>query len=96
MEMLNTHPATALQAKAFTSPSSLSFPGGAAQLTPPPSEPETSRNSSNYQRSNMASSNRAADSNGQRAELANGHSAVTPAETPGPGPTVSGIVPTLQ
>jgi transcription initiation factor TFIID TATA-box-binding protein len=35
MESLNSHPATALQAKAFTSPQSLSFPGGAGDLTPP-------------------------------------------------------------
>jgi len=34
MDSLTTHPATALQAKAFTSPQSLSFPGG-ADLTPP-------------------------------------------------------------
>jgi transcription initiation factor TFIID TATA-box-binding protein len=35
MESLTTHPSTALQAKAFTSPQSLSFPGGAGDLTPP-------------------------------------------------------------
>jgi transcription initiation factor TFIID TATA-box-binding protein len=35
MDSLTTHPATALQAKAFTSPQSLSFPGGAGDLTPP-------------------------------------------------------------
>lgn len=35
MESLRTHPQNALQAKAFTSPASLSFPGGAGDLTPP-------------------------------------------------------------
>jgi len=35
MESLTTHPSTALQAKAFTSPQSLSFPGVASELTPP-------------------------------------------------------------
>lgn len=35
MESLTTHPSTALQAKAFTSPQSLSFPGGAGDITPP-------------------------------------------------------------
>jgi transcription initiation factor TFIID TATA-box-binding protein len=36
MESLTTHPSTALQAKAFTSPQSLSFPGvPAGDLTPP-------------------------------------------------------------
>ncbi|GBF60709.1 TATA-box-binding protein [Trichophyton mentagrophytes] len=37
MDSLTTHPATAQQAKAFTSPASLSFPGGAGELTPPSS-----------------------------------------------------------
>ncbi|KAF2972847.1 hypothetical protein GQX73_g752 [Xylaria multiplex] len=35
MESLQTHPNTAAQAKAFTAPGSLSFPTGAAELTPP-------------------------------------------------------------
>jgi transcription initiation factor TFIID TATA-box-binding protein len=39
MESLTTHPANALQAKAFTAPSSLSYPGGTpTELTPPSSE----------------------------------------------------------
>lgn len=38
MDSLTTHPSTAQQAKAFTSPASLSFPGGAGDLTPPSSE----------------------------------------------------------
>jgi transcription initiation factor TFIID TATA-box-binding protein len=39
MESLTTHPSTALQAMAFTAPTSLSFPGGTpAELTPPSSE----------------------------------------------------------
>jgi len=35
LETLMTHPSTATDAKAFTSPSSLSYPGGAGDLTPP-------------------------------------------------------------
>jgi transcription initiation factor TFIID TATA-box-binding protein len=35
MDTLIARPSTALQAKAFTSPQSLSFPGGAGDLTPP-------------------------------------------------------------
>ena len=35
MDTLTTHPSTAQQATAFTSPASLSFPGGTATLTPP-------------------------------------------------------------
>jgi len=39
MDSLTTHPQTAVQAKAFVAPTSLSYPGGApAELTPPSSE----------------------------------------------------------
>jgi len=34
MDSLTTHPSNALQAKAFTSPASLSFPGGAGDVAP--------------------------------------------------------------
>lgn len=40
MDSLTTHPSNAQQAKAFTSPASLSFPGGAGDLTPPSSDKE--------------------------------------------------------
>jgi transcription initiation factor TFIID TATA-box-binding protein len=83
MDSLTTHPATAQQAKAFTSPASLSFPGGAGDLTPPSSEKEGLMNSQQH---------------GANAGTAgNGVTPATPAATPGaannPG---SGIVPTLQ
>ncbi|EFX01427.1 RNA polymerase 1 and 3 transcription factor complex component [Grosmannia clavigera kw1407] len=35
MDSLNSHPATAAQARAFTAPTSLSFPGGTDTMTPP-------------------------------------------------------------
>lgn len=35
MEGIQTHPSNAAQAKAFTAPGSLSFPGAAGELTPP-------------------------------------------------------------
>ncbi|KAI0129495.1 TATA binding protein [Xylariales sp. AK1849] len=38
MEGIQTHPTTAAQAKAFTAAGSLSFPGGAHELTPPASD----------------------------------------------------------
>jgi len=38
MDSLITHPSNAQQAKTFTAPTSLSFPGGAGDLTPPSSE----------------------------------------------------------
>jgi transcription initiation factor TFIID TATA-box-binding protein len=39
MDSLTTHPSTAVQAKAFVAPTSLSYPGGTpAELTPPSSE----------------------------------------------------------
>ncbi|PGH01235.1 TATA-box-binding protein [Helicocarpus griseus UAMH5409] len=88
MDSLTTHPSTAQQAKAFTSPASLSFPGGAGDLTPPSSEKEP------------GSVNGSQQANGQQqagnAAAGNGVTPATPAATPGAGPGVSGIVPTLQ
>lgn len=43
MDSLVSHPHTAIQAKAFTGPSSLSFPGGAGDLTPPSSDLDSQR-----------------------------------------------------
>ncbi|EEP82479.1 TATA-box binding protein [Uncinocarpus reesii 1704] len=81
MDSLTTHPSTAQQAKAFTSPASLSFPGGAGDLTPPSSEKEP----------NGMTNGQAGGQQG-----ANGASPATPAATPGAGPGVSGLLPTLQ
>ena len=85
-----THPSTAQQAKDFTAPSSLSFPGGAGHLTPPSSEKDGS--------SQQANGNRNGFVNGQQSGSNPVQQAVTPAATPGqPGQGgVSGIVPTLQ
>ena len=76
-----THPATAQQAKAFTAPASLSFPGGAGELTPPSSEKDGHHQTNGY-------------GNGQL--QGSGVIPSTPAATPGAGQGVSGIVPTLQ
>ncbi|KAK6521359.1 TATA-box-binding protein [Arthrobotrys conoides] len=85
MESLNTHPSTPLQAKAFTGPSSLSFPGGAGDLTPPSNETERS--------SQKSDSNLDPSAGGNTVQTP-----ATPAATPSNGNTngVSGIVPTLQ
>jgi transcription initiation factor TFIID TATA-box-binding protein len=82
-ESLNSHPSTAMQAKAFTSPASLSFPGGAGDLTPPSDAKDM-----NAQANGQANG----QSNGNMAMPA------TPVATPaaGQGQGVSGIVPTLQ
>lgn len=97
MDSLTTHPSTAQQAKAFTSPASLSFPGGAGDLTPPSSEKEGTM------ANNGSAANGGANANGQQqpqganaAVSGNGVTPETPAATPGAGPGVSGIVPTLQ
>ncbi|RPA83671.1 transcription factor [Ascobolus immersus RN42] len=84
METLNSHPQTAAQAKAFTSPSSLSFPGGAEGLAQP-------------QYNGQQNVNGDAQLQGQDAAGSNSNAVVpaTPAATPG-GAGVSGIVPTLQ
>jgi transcription initiation factor TFIID TATA-box-binding protein len=86
MDSLTTHPSTAQQAKAFTSPASLSFPGGAGDLTPPSSEKDGHNlNGGSY-------------ADGKMNGLQQGGNALqapqTPTATPGAG--VSGIVPTLQ
>lgn len=95
MDTLTTHPSTATQATAFTSPGSLSFPGGAGDLTPP-SEKD------GHPQANGANGANGAFQNGQQLQkgvdaTANGTGVTptTPAATPG-NEGVSGIVPTLQ
>jgi transcription initiation factor TFIID TATA-box-binding protein len=83
MDSLTTHPATAQQAKAFTSPASLSFPGGAGDLTPPSSEKDGHNLNCGYADAKM---------NGQQGNAL--QAPQTPTATPAAG--VSGIVPTLQ
>ena len=85
MDTLTTHPSTAQQAKAFTSPASLSYPGGAADLTPPSSEADVHKHVSSQK-------NGFANHQIQGSDV----TPATPAATPGAGPGVSGIVPTLQ
>lgn len=86
MDSLTTHPSTAQQAKAFTSPASLSFPGGAGDLTPPSSEKEGI----------LANGNVNGLQQGGMPAAGNGVTPATPAATPGATNPGSGIVPTLQ
>lgn len=91
---ITTHPSNAVQANAFISPASLSFPGGAGDLTPP-SEKDGQPQASGQ--ANGANAN----TKGQQlqagnASNGNGVTPTTPAATPGAGQGVSGIVPTLQ
>lgn len=90
MDSLNSHPSTAQQAKAFTSPASLSFPGGAGDLTPPSEKDGLQQNNgaNGYVNGQQSGANAAASGNGVMP--------ATPAATPGAGQGVSGIVPTLQ
>ena len=88
MDTLTTHPATATQATAFTSPGSLSFPGGAGELTPPSEKDGNPQAIGGYQNGMQQQKGVDAPSNGT------GVTPTTPAATPGEG--VSGIVPTLQ
>jgi transcription initiation factor TFIID TATA-box-binding protein len=84
MDTLNSHPTTVMQAKAFTSPHSLAFPGGhtMAEITPPTEALAPQANGVQPQ------------INGQPI---NGAAPATPVATPGGAPSgVSGIVPTLQ
>lgn len=91
MDSLNAHPLTAAQAKAFTAPTSLSYPGGTGDLTPP------------SEKDGLAHGGQSNGANGQVIKsgdaAGSGAAPTTPAATPGPanGPQgVSGIVPTLQ
>ncbi|MCJ1281662.1 TATA-box-binding protein, partial [Xylographa opegraphella] len=99
MDSLTTHPSTALQAKAFTSPASLSYPGGAGDLTPP-SEKDGS-NQALGTSGQATGANRYANGQqkpgGNAGIEGNGVTPTTPAATPGAIQNgVSGIVPTLQ
>ncbi len=80
MESIQTHPSNAAQAKAFTAPGSLSFPGATNELTPPvpcqvAQQPIP---------------------NGQQTANGNGVTPATPAATPAANQGPSGITPTLQ
>lgn len=82
MEGIQTHPSNAAQAKAFTAPGSLSFPGATNELTPPPT--------------NNGDANQRPVPNGQQAANGNGVTPATPAATPAANQGPSGITPTLQ
>jgi transcription initiation factor TFIID TATA-box-binding protein len=89
MDQIQTHPSNAAQAKTFIAPGSLSFPSGAAELTPPTYEADKSM----QRQGNMNGSQQ----QGAQAQNGNGVTPATPAATPGAATTgVSGIVPTLQ
>lgn len=90
MDSLTTHPSNAQQARAFTATSSLSFPGGAGDLTPPNSEKEAMAQSGNGMNGQQVGGNAM---NGTGVTPA---SPATPAATPGATTGSSGIVPTLQ
>ncbi|KAL2355317.1 putative RNA polymerase I and III transcription factor complex component Tbp [Cryomyces antarcticus] len=90
MDTLTTHPSTAQQAKAFTSPASLSFPGGAGDLTPPSSEKDGNQNT------NGGNGYVNGQQQGGSTAVGTGLTPATPAATPGAAQGVSGIVPTLQ
>jgi transcription initiation factor TFIID TATA-box-binding protein len=87
MDQIQTHPSNAAQAKTFIAPGSLSFPGGAGELTPPSSEADKQNGQRNGQMNG-----------GVQQTNGNGVTPATPAATPGATATtgVSGIVPTLQ
>jgi len=89
MDQIQTHPSNAAQAKTFIAPGSLSFPGGAGELTPPSSEADKQ----NGQRNGQVNGGQQQGAQGQNG---NGVTPATPAATPGATQGVSGIVPTLQ
>jgi transcription initiation factor TFIID TATA-box-binding protein len=103
METVITHPSTAAQAKNFTAPGSLSFPGGAGDLTPPSSEKDGQQTSQTNGAYGYGNTSQAQGQQQQQpaqqavaAQQGAGVTPATPAATPGAGQGVSGIVPTLQ
>lgn len=87
---IQTHPSNAAQAKTFIAPGSLSFPGGAGDLTPPSSEADK-------QNGQRQGSMNGVQQQSAQVQSGNGVTPATPAATPGAATTgVSGIVPTLQ
>jgi len=86
MEQIQTHPSNAAQAKTFIAPGSLSFPGGAGELTPP----------SEVDKQNMQKQMNGGPQQAAPAANGNGVTPATPAATPGATQGASGIVPTLQ
>ena len=93
MDSLTTHPSNAHQAKAFTSPASLSFPGGAGDATTPPSSEKDGSLAMGSQGTNGMVNGQ---QQGGNALNGNGVTPATPAATPGASAPGSGIVPTLQ
>ena len=87
MDQIQTHPSNAAQAKTFIAPGSLSFPGGAGELTPPSSEAD---------KQNGRQMNGGPQQQVSQASNGNGVTPATPAATPGATQGASGIVPTLQ
>jgi len=80
MDSLQTHPSNAQQAKAFTAPGSLSFPGNVNELTPP------------FDSQNVANGG----AHGNQAVNGTGVTPATPAATPAATQAGSGLTPTLQ
>ena len=88
MDQIQTHPSTAAQAKAFTAPGSLSFPGGHGELTPP---------SDSLDKMNMGRSGVNGGPAGPQAPNGTGVTPATPAATPAATTQGgSGLTPTLQ
>ncbi len=83
MESIQTHPATAAQAKAFTAPGSLSFPNAQQELlTPPATEQKPAVNNGPQP--------------GPQASTGPGVTPATPSATPVAMTGGSGLTPTLQ
>jgi transcription initiation factor TFIID TATA-box-binding protein len=82
MESIQTHPTTAAQAKAFTAPGSLAFPGGSNEFAPAPNGETVN--------------GQVPVPNGQQPANGNGVTPATPAATPAAAQGGSGLTPTLQ
>lgn len=91
---ITTHPSNAVQANAFIAPASLSFPGGAGELTAP--SEKDGQPQANGQAFGVNANTKGQQLQAGNVSNGNGVTPTTPAATPGAGQGVSGIVPTLQ
>ena len=94
---LKTHPVNAADAKAFIAPTSLSYPGGAGDLTPPSEKDGSLQANGNSTMTNGAMNGQQKQGGNASVRQGNGVTPTTPAATPGATSTsTSGIIPTLQ
>ncbi|OAA67951.1 RNA polymerase 1 and 3 transcription factor complex component [Niveomyces insectorum RCEF 264] len=96
MEVFHTHPTNALQAKAFTAPGSLSFPGGHMELVPPIHTDNAAHNQPPPPPPPVVPAEASFDSSSSDGADSSVVTPITPAATPVASSGGSGLTPILQ